>query len=117
VYADIDGRMHEVLRLRKSVLATFFHPSTPVAISGRVFNDPLNPFKGFKPGGMDNLSKVMGVWLSEGLAIVPPEQSQAFNQGGFFVFDERVNVRLAHVDSGTGDHVKLEVVEGVLQGL
>mmetsp|Transcript_10439 Transcript_10439/g.21469 ORF Transcript_10439/g.21469 Transcript_10439/m.21469 type:complete len:107 (+) Transcript_10439:596-916(+) len=106
------------MRLKKSVEATFFNPATPIAISRRIFNDPFKPWLGFRsqstPGGTSSILKVLSGWLPDGRAIIPPSQDQAFNQGGFFVFGEGGELRLAHVDRGTGDHVELERVEGVL---
>mmetsp|Transcript_22901 Transcript_22901/g.45642 ORF Transcript_22901/g.45642 Transcript_22901/m.45642 type:complete len:92 (+) Transcript_22901:276-551(+) len=69
---------------------------------------PLSILKRLKePDGTKELSYVLGRWLAEGLVITPPKASQAFNQGGSFVFDPDGVLTFAHVDGGTADHADL----------
>lgn len=114
--------MHKSLRLRKSFRHTFLNPATPMSIAGRIFSDPKNVGKGFKDGGTDRLREVMSKWVKDDLVILPPEPSQAFNQGGSFCFDKvrdggGRDILYAHYDRSTGDHGDLKDMENVLEGM
>lgn len=69
---------------------------------------------------MSNLSTVLSKWIKDDLAIIPPKQDQAFNQGGSFVFRPGGSLELAHCDRGTGDHADLldivKAVEALVSG-
>jgi len=73
---------------------TFFSPSTPYAILDRIKRD-----------GAKDLLGVLSNWK----VWIPPEQSQALQQGGTFVFaGERCIYQ--HFDKSTGDHAPLKAV-------
>jgi len=99
LYADPDNALYDDLQLNAGVGRTFFNPATPLAIRDRLFK-----------GGAADLGNVLGKWLPspgrKGALIIPPKQSQAFNQGGMFVFDNKKTL-LAHYDVSTGAHANL----------
>lgn len=73
---------------------TFFNPATPYAILGRLQQD-----------GAKDLMSALSRWKPW----IPPEQDQAFQQGGTFVF-KGCECLYQHFDQSTGDHAPLKVV-------
>ena len=69
-------------------------PATPYAILDRLTSSK-----------MGDLNSVLGKWGDA--FIIPPKQSQAFNQGGLFVFDGDDSV-FVHYDASTGAHGDLD---------
>jgi hypothetical protein len=57
---------------------------------------------------MKELFQVLSKWNKA--AYLPPKQSQAFNQGGTFIFDGS-NTVFAHYDESTGAHVNVKYVK------
>ena len=92
--ADPDNLLYDALALNAGLQRTFFNPSTPYAILDRLTSQK-----------MGDLNNVLGKWKDA--FIIPPKQSQAFNQGGLFVFagDDSVFV---HYDASTGAHGDLD---------
>lgn len=99
LFVDPDNALYDALDLNFGVKETFFSPSTPFAFLDRFTS----------PNGMKDLNEVLSKWTKGGF-YVPPKQSQAFNQGGTFVFDDKESLILAHYDESTGAHAKVEDV-------
>mmetsp|Transcript_422 Transcript_422/g.602 ORF Transcript_422/g.602 Transcript_422/m.602 type:complete len:136 (-) Transcript_422:78-485(-) len=99
LFVDPDNALYDALDLNSGVVETFFSPATPFAFLDRFTT----------PGGMKELNQVLSKWMQGGF-YTPPKQSQAFNQGGTFVFDDKENLVLAHYDESTGAHAKVEDV-------
>jgi len=97
LYVDPENVLYDSLNLNKGVKETFFSPSTPLAM--------LNRFT--QPGGTRELFEVLSKWNKA--IYIPPNQDQAFNQGGTFVFDGEQTV-LAHYDESTGAHSDIQQV-------
>lgn len=103
--ADPTSSMYPCLGMIKSVQATFFSKETPYAI-----------WEDIKSGRIEDLKKVMQKWTKQELWI-PPEQDQAFQQGGVVVF-EGERVLFVWRDPATGAHANLEnVVRIAMDGL
>ncbi|KAJ1639805.1 AhpC/TSA antioxidant enzyme-domain-containing protein [Pavlovales sp. CCMP2436] len=94
LYSDPTSACYTAIGLYKGVGVTFFSPSTPFAILDRLKKD----------GGKD-LFDVLQNWKPW----LPPEQDQAFQQGGTFVF-AGPQVVFQHYDKSTGDHADLRLV-------
>ena len=89
--ADPDNLLYDALQLNSGLQRTiFFSPATPYAILDRLTSQK-----------MGDLNGVLGRWKDA--FIIPPKQSQAFNQGGLFVFDGADSV-FVHYDASTGAH-------------
>lgn len=93
-FADPTAITFDALKLEKSVSRTFFNPATPQAILKRLQKD-----------GAKDLVAATKRWKPW----IPPEQSQALQQGGAFVFRGKECV-LQHYDQATGDHVDLDLL-------
>jgi len=94
LYSDPTSGTYEALGLYKSVQQTFLDPATPRAILKRIQKD-----------GAKELVSATRRWKPW----IPPESSQAFQQGGAFVLRGREAV-LEHYDQATGDHVDLDAL-------
>jgi hypothetical protein len=130
-HADPENKLYDILKLNRGIKETFFTPSTPFAFLERFT----------KPDGTKELLEVLFKWnkgkntrsisprifhnfliygdsLTRFLCIaavfIPPEQSQAFNQGGTFVFDGPTTV-FAHYDESTGAHSDIQEVLGLVK--
>ncbi len=111
VYVDPEASIHKTLNLHDSFANTFLSPYTPLSISKRIFNDPLNPLSGFR-AEKSPLPSVLSKWIPSGRAVIPPKQKQAFNQGGVFVFSPvGRELVFAHADRATGDHADIDDVK------
>lgn len=95
--ADPMSSMYPCLGMNKSIWATFFSKETPYAI-----------WKDIQSGKIEDLKRVMDTWTKQELWI-PPQQDQAFQQGGVVVF-EGPHVRYIWRDPATGAHADLEKV-------
>ena len=93
VFVDPSNALYNDLDLNKSVARTFFNPATPLAFKDRLFRE----------GSMfsSELTEVLSKWKDA--FYIPPEQDQAFNQGGAFIFDDDRTV-YAHYDEATAAH-------------
>ena len=93
VFVDPSNALYDDLDLNKSVARTFFNPATPLAFKDRLFRE----------GSMfsSELTEVLSKWKDA--FYIPPEQDQAFNQGGAFIFDDDRTV-YAHYDEATAAH-------------
>ena len=102
--ADPVNALYDALALNAGVGRTFFNPATPYAILDRL-----------QSGTGGDLGDVLGKWLpgggpsGEGAVIIPPKQTQAFNQGGMFVFADGAS-RFVHYDASTGAHADVDAV-------
>jgi hypothetical protein len=94
LYSDPTSECYGALGLYKGVGRTFFNPRTPYSIAERIQRD----------GGQELLGA-----LSRWKPWIPPESSQALQQGGTFVFVGRETV-FEHFDQSTGDHADLKLV-------
>uniref|UniRef100_A0A7R9ZK69 Uncharacterized protein n=1 Tax=Craspedostauros australis TaxID=1486917 RepID=A0A7R9ZK69_9STRA len=97
LFVDPTNKIYDKLYLNRGVKETFFTPSTPYAFLERFL----------KPGGMNEFGEVMSKWNKA--IFIPPKQSQAFLQGGTFVFDQQQTL-LAHYDESTGAHSDIDHV-------
>lgn len=100
LHVDPENKLYDLLKLNVGVKETFFTPSTPLAFLERFT----------KPDGTKELLEVLSKWNKA--IFVPPKQSQAFNQGGTFVFDGSTTV-FAHYDESTGAHSDIKEVLGL----
>jgi hypothetical protein len=102
LHVDPENNLYDLLKLNSGIKETFFTPSTPLAFVERLK----------KPDGVKDLLEVLSKWNKA--FYIPPEQSQAFNQGGTFVFDGPATV-FAHYDESTGAHSDIQVVLGLVE--
>ena len=123
IYLDPDNALYDDLELNRGVKETFFSPGTPFAFLDRFL----------KPEGTKELGEVLSKWnngmspghqqLSSGNHLtfvfffskalyIPPKQSQAFNQGGTFLFGGDKTI-FAHYDESTGAHSDIDMVIGL----
>ena len=91
LFVDPDNALYDELELNRGVKSTFFSLSTPFSFLNRATSKD----------GMSDLFQVLSKWNNA--AYLPPKQSQAFNQGGTFIFDGSRTV-FAHYDESTGAH-------------
>jgi hypothetical protein len=94
LFVDPENILYDELELNRGVKETFFSVSTPFAFLERFTTK----------NGMDDLVHVLSKWNKA--VYLPPKQSQAFNQGGTFIFDGP-NTVFAHYDESTGAHAKV----------
>lgn len=97
LFVDPDNEIYDDLDLNRGIKETFFSPSTPLSFLDRFASK----------GGMNELTEVMSKWNKA--FYIPPKQSQAFNQGGTFVFSGPKTL-FAHYDESTGAHAKVSDV-------
>lgn len=103
LFVDPDNSLYDELELNRGVKSTFFSLSTPFAFLDRASSKD----------GMSDLLQVLSKWNNA--AYLPPKQTQAFNQGGTFIFDGPRTV-FAHYDESTGAHaVVAEVIDLALK--
>jgi len=95
--ADPTGSLYPPLNMKKGVKETFFSKETPMAI-----------WRDVQSGRIEDLKGVMQRWTKQELWI-PPEQDQAFQQGGIVIFRGKETVWV-HRDRATGDHADLDEV-------
>ena len=99
LFVDPENALYDELELNRGVKSTFFSVSTPFAFLDRATSKD----------GMSNLLQVLSKWKKA--AYLPPKQSQAFNQGGTFIFDGSRTI-FAHYDESTGAHADFaEVID------
>jgi hypothetical protein len=89
IYANDSGSVYDALKLRKGVGETFFSSSTPFA-----FLDWIR-----RNRGIAFLREMVSQWI----LWQPPETSQAFQQGGTFIF-KGSDCTWAHYDPSTAAH-------------
>lgn len=94
LFVDPENALYDELDLNRGVKETFFSPSTPLSFLDRFTTKD----------GMQDLIQVLSKWNKA--IYIPPKQSQAFNQGGTFIFDDAKTV-FAHYDESTGAHAKV----------
>ncbi len=90
--------------MKKGIKETFFSKETPNAI-----------WEDIKSGRIETLKKVMTKWTKQELWI-PPQQDQAFQQGGVVIFDGEKVVWVWR-DPATGAHADLKEVVRVATAL
>ena len=96
LYVDPTNAVYDALDLRRGVGRTFFNPATPFAFLDRI-----------REGRLGDLGTIMKDWK----VYIPPEQEQAFLQGGTFVFDENDGSTVyAHYDPSTAAHAPMDTV-------
>mmetsp|Transcript_72793 Transcript_72793/g.109810 ORF Transcript_72793/g.109810 Transcript_72793/m.109810 type:complete len:132 (+) Transcript_72793:536-931(+) len=100
LFVDPENGLYDDLELNKGLKETFLSPSTPFAFLDRFT----------KSGGTKELGEVLSKWSNA--VYIPPKQSQAFNQGGTFVFTGDQTL-FAHYDESTGAHSDIDVVIGL----
>lgn len=99
LFVDPDNVLYDELELNRGVKSTFFSLSTPFAFLDRATSKE----------GMSDLLQVLSKWNKA--SYLPPKQSQAFNQGGTFIFDGPRTI-FAHYDESTGAHADFaEVID------
>jgi AhpC/TSA antioxidant enzyme len=102
--ADPDSNSYAPLGMKKGLKETFFSKETPYAI-----------WEDIKSGRIETLKKVMKVWIKNKLWI-PPQQDQAFQQGGIVIFDGEKVVWVWR-DPATGAHADLKEVVRIATAL
>lgn len=103
--ADPTGALYPPLDMNKGIAVTFFSRETPLAI-----------WKDIQSGRIEDLKETMKKWTKNPLWI-PPQQDQAFQQGGVAVFKGDTLVWI-HRDKATGAHADLdEVIKVATQDL
>ncbi|KAG7672259.1 hypothetical protein Ndes2526B_g06754 [Nannochloris sp. 'desiccata'] len=102
--ADPESNSYAPLGMKKGVKETFFSKETPNAI-----------WEDMKTGRIETLKGVMKVWIKQKLWI-PPQQDQAFQQGGVVIFDGEKVVWVWR-DPATGAHADLKEVVRVATAL
>jgi AhpC/TSA antioxidant enzyme len=98
LFVDPENVLYDALLLNRGVKETFFSISTPFSF--------LDRFKA--KDGMKELLEVLSKWNQA--SYLPPKQSQAFNQGGTFIFNGFETV-FAHYDESTGAHANVGYVK------
>jgi len=98
LFVDPENVLYDALLLNSGVRETFFSISTPFSFLDRFSTKD----------GMKELFEVLSKWNQA--SYLPPKQSQAFNQGGTFIFDGSDTV-LAHYDESTGAHANVGYVK------
>jgi hypothetical protein len=98
LFVDPENVLYDALLLNSGVKETFFSMSTPFSFLDRIQSKD----------GMKELFQVLSKWNKA--AYLPPKQSQAFNQGGTFIFDGS-NTVFAHYDESTGAHANVKYVK------
>jgi len=96
VFADPENALYNDLKLNQGP-QTFFAPDTAFAFRDRMFGET----------GLSDLMEVLGKWSSA--VYIPPKTSQAFIQGGSFIFDGPKTL-FAHYDASTGAHADMNQV-------
>jgi hypothetical protein len=102
--ADPESNSYAPLGMKKGMKETFFSKETPYAI-----------WEDIKTGRIETLKGVMKVWTKQKLWI-PPQQDQAFQQGGIVIFDGKKVVWVWR-DPATGAHADLKEVVRVATAL
>lgn len=97
LYVDPTNACYDALDLRRGVDRTFTNINTPFAFLDR-----------WRRGETGDLQTVLKDWIQKGF-FIPPEQHQAFLQGGTFVFRNGKTV-YAHYDPSTAAHSSMERV-------
>lgn len=97
VFADMRNAYYDELELNTGIKG-IVNPATAFAFRDRIFK-----------GEMGEILEVIGKWKDA--IYMPPEQSQALNQGGVFVLDLKNEKALfAHYDESVGAHADIEFV-------
>eukprot|EP00978_Attheya_sp_CCMP212_P001918 scaffold3990_cov54-Attheya_sp.AAC.6 len=96
VFADPENALYDDLDLNSGI-STLMKPATAFSFRDRLF----------KPDGLKDLGVVLKKWNKA--VYIPPKQSQAFNQGGTFIFDG-ARTFYAHYDESTAVHADAEQV-------
>jgi hypothetical protein len=102
--ADPESNSYAPLGMKKGVKETFFSKETPNAI-----------WADMKSGRIETLKEVMKKWTKNEFWI-PPQQDQAFQQGGIVIFDGEKAVWVWR-DPATGSHADLQEVVRVAKAL
>lgn len=100
IFVDPENALYDALELNSGIETTFFSIETPFAFRDRFFG--TNERK----DGMNDLLDVLGKWKDA--VYIPPKQSQAFQQGGVFIF-QGVDTAFAHYDAAAGTHLEVQV--------
>ncbi|GMI38085.1 hypothetical protein TeGR_g1511 [Tetraparma gracilis] len=107
LYVDPEADVHRKLGLEKSIQSTFLSPQTPLAMK-KILVDDFAKSK--------TLRSVLAKWIrpENKLLVLPPDKTQAYNQGGALLFDGDRRLRRAHYDRATGDHAEFQwIVDGL----
>jgi len=102
--ADPESNSYAPLGMKKGIKQTFFSKETPNAI-----------WEDIKSGRIETLKGVLKVWTKQKLWI-PPQQDQAYQQGGMVIFDGEKVVWVWR-DPATGAHADLKEVVRVATAL
>lgn len=103
LFVDPENALYDDLDLNRGVQRTFFNPNTPFSFLERFT----------KPDGTRELGEILSKWSKA--FYIPPKQSQAFLQGGTFVFQGDRTV-FAHYDPSTAAHASVESVLELAMG-
>lgn len=101
LFVDPDNAMYDALNLNFGVQRTLFNINTPFAFLDRIT----------KKDGLKDLCQILSKWNKA--IFIPPENEQAFNQGGTFVFEGERAV-FAHYDPSTAAHATVDQVMEVI---
>jgi hypothetical protein len=96
LYVDPENALYDALDLNRGIQRTFFNHNTPFAFVDR-----------FTKGDTKELGEVLSKWSKA--FYIPPKQSQAFLQGGTFVFRKNQTL-FAHYDPSTAAHASIDQV-------
>lgn len=98
IFVDPENRLYDALQLNSGIETTFLSIETPLAFRDRFFG------ANGRKDGMKDLLDVLGKWKDA--IFLPPKQSQAFQQGGLFVF-KGSETAFAHYDASAGSHLEV----------
>lgn len=99
IFVDPDNRLYDALQLNSGIETTFFSIETPLAFRDRFFGS------NGRKDGMKDLVDVLGKWKDA--IYIPPNQNQAFQQGGVFVF-KGSETAFAYYDAAVGTHLEVD---------
>jgi hypothetical protein len=107
IYVDPTNITYDALKLNSGIASTFGSIDTPLTFRDRIFGT------NGRKDGMGDLLDVLGKWKDA--IYLPPKQTQAFQQGGAFIFKGDDTV-FAHYDASAGAHIEvMDVVERAIQ--
>lgn len=100
IFVDPENALYDALQLNSGIETTFFSIETPFAFRDRFFGT------NGREDGVKDLIDILSKWKDA--VHVPPKQSQAFQQGGVFVFQGKDTV-FAHYDAAAGTHLEVQL--------
>lgn len=100
IYVDPTNRVYDALALRRGIDRTFGNINTPLSFLDRWIGDRSSTAGPQEDG--NHLATVMKKWSKA--FYIPPEQHQAFLQGGTFIFRNDGQTVYAFYDPSTAAH-------------